>query len=106
MRPPNRCRRWSSQWPGVPRHDRVQARAYDLVLMDIQMPGMDGVAAARAIRALPGPWGAIPIVALTANAMIEDRASYLAVGMNDYVSKPVSAKRLAQALTRAMTTAG
>ncbi|MFM2120105.1 MAG: Signal transduction histidine-protein kinase BarA, partial [Pseudomonadota bacterium] len=84
---------------------QVQAEPYDLVLMDIQMPGMDGVAAARAIRALPLPLGAIPIVALTANAMIEDRSSYLAAGMNDYVSKPVSAGRLAQALGRAVSPA-
>jgi signal transduction histidine kinase/ActR/RegA family two-component response regulator len=77
---------------------KVQAASYDLVLMDIQMPNLDGLAAARAIRALDGPTSQIPIIALTANTMVEDRQTYLEAGMDDHVAKPIDIKRLARAI--------
>ncbi len=75
---------------------------YDLILMDVQMPEMDGPTATRAIRALSGPRSEIPIVALTANAMAGDREKYLAAGMNEYVSKPIDADELNAAIGRAI----
>jgi CheY-like chemotaxis protein len=77
---------------------QVQAADYDVVLMDIQMPEMDGEAAARAIRSLPGPVGRIPIIAMTANVMPEQRSSYLGAGMDAVVSKPVDTQALQAAL--------
>jgi CheY-like chemotaxis protein len=81
---------------------QVQAANYDVVLMDIQMPEMDGETATRTIRALPGPVGRIPIIAMTANVMPEQRSSYLAAGMDAVVPKPVDAQAL-QAVLRQVT---
>jgi CheY-like chemotaxis protein len=70
---------------------------YDLVLMDMRMPGMDGPAAAKALRARGDP---TPIIALTANAFEEDRKACLEAGMNAFLSKPVEASELKTALSR------
>ena len=73
---------------------------YDIVLMDIQMPVMDGYAAARAIRAMDGVRGQIPIAAMTANAYDEDRQKALAAGMNEHLVKPLDLDLLFRTLHR------
>ncbi|HLO74850.1 MAG TPA: response regulator [Magnetospirillum sp.] len=80
--------------------DLVIRGDYDLVLMDMQMPNVDGIAATRLIRALSAPKNAIPIIAMTANAMVGDREACLDAGMNDYISKPIDRRRLAELLGR------
>ena len=80
--------------------EAVRAADYDVVLMDLQMPGMDGVEATQAIRALQGACARVPIVAMTANAFEEDRDACLAAGMDDYLAKPIDIDALAQALQR------
>jgi CheY-like chemotaxis protein len=73
--------------------ERVRAEPPQLVLMDIQLPGMDGVAALRALRALPET-AAVPIVAVTAFAMKDDRDRLLAAGFDGYIEKPIDIRAL------------
>ena len=84
-------------WDGVSKIFATLPPAYDAVLMDIQMPVMDGYEAARLIRA-DARYAAMPIVALTANAMREEKERCLAVGMNAHVAKPFEPNALLQTL--------
>jgi CheY-like chemotaxis protein len=87
---------------GVAAVEAARAGRFDLILMDIKMPRMDGVAATLAIRALEGPAGAVPIVALTANVDADDARDYLAAGMCAVVEKPIKPDRLLQAIKTAL----
>ena len=80
---------------------KLQQADYDLILMDIQMPEMDGVQATLAIRSLPDALkAAIPIVAFTAHTLKQDSAKYIAAGMNDYLSKPFEEEKLYEMIAR------
>jgi CheY-like chemotaxis protein len=80
--------------------EAIARTLYDLVLMDCQMPEMDGLEATRVVRRLPGPGHAVPIVALTANAMQGARERCLEAGMNDYIAKPFKPAALDAVLAR------
>ncbi|MBK1718165.1 hybrid sensor histidine kinase/response regulator [Thiocystis violacea] len=78
---------------GIEALDRARQAHYDLVLMDMRMPRLDGLEATRRIRALPG-WRSLPILAMTANAFTEDRQACEAAGMNDFITKPIDIEQL------------
>jgi PAS domain S-box-containing protein len=80
--------------------EAVSRVSYAIVLMDCQMPVMDGLQAAAEIRRQEAPGAHLPIIAMTANVAVDDRAACLAAGMDDFVSKPVQAQTLAAVLAR------
>ncbi len=79
---------------GLEAVEKVKAADYDLILMDVHMPRMDGIAATAVIRAMHGRKAKVPIIAMTANAMDGDRESLLEAGMDDYISKPFNRRQL------------
>ncbi len=83
--------------------EAAKAEPYDLILMDVQMPVMDGLEATRRIRALDTPAARTPILGLTANAMAHQKAAYMAAGMNGVVAKPISPAALVAEMARAMS---
>jgi len=88
---------------GIEAIRKLREQPFDIVLMDIQMPMMDGIQTTRVIRACNEPWRNIPIVALTAHAMEGHSDLYLAAGMNGFVSKPFKIDLLVEAIARAMS---
>jgi CheY-like chemotaxis protein/HPt (histidine-containing phosphotransfer) domain-containing protein len=85
---------------GLEAVEKASSRDYAAILMDCRMPGMDGYQAAAAIRALPGSRGAVPIIAVTAEALDRDRQRCLDAGMDDFLSKPIRRPQLAAALRK------
>lgn len=77
-----------------------KSKKYDLILMDIQMPEVDGYTATKMIRKLEAPLNSVPIIALTAHALLGDKEKCLIAGMNDYISKPVVAKEIVQIIDK------
>ena len=80
--------------------NEVQKRSFDLILMDVNMPIMDGIMATQKIRDLGSDQGQIPVLALTANAMLEDKERCLEAGMNGFISKPIKLARLIEELDK------
>ena len=85
---------------GVEAVEAVKAACYDLVLMDVQMPVMDGVQATRVIRGLSGPCAEVPIVALSANVLPEQVASYRRAGVDAHLGKPINPADMMHTIAR------
>ena len=92
---------WTVADDGAQAVAAVQRSKFDVVLMDVQMPKMDGIQATRAIRALGGAYANLPIVALTANSLSGDRPRFIAAGMDHYLAKPFSPDDLSVVLREA-----
>jgi CheY-like chemotaxis protein len=88
---------------GVEAVDALRQTVYDLVLMDMMMPEMDGIAATRLIRAETGPNRSVPIIGVTANAFTQDREACLDVGMTGFLAKPITKARLREAMEEALS---
>jgi CheY-like chemotaxis protein len=80
--------------------EALKAETFDLVLLDMHMPVMDGPTAIQHIRSSSEPWAQIPVIALTADAMSGDRERYLAMGMTGYLSKPLAERELLSEIAR------
>jgi PAS domain S-box-containing protein len=80
--------------------NKLAEQPFDIVLLDVHMPVMDGKEAIRRIRASDKPWRDIPVIALTADAMSGDKERFLGMGMSDYISKPIDARELATKFVR------
>ncbi|TDP48288.1 PAS domain S-box protein [Zavarzinia compransoris] len=87
---------------GVEAVEKARQQVFDLILMDVRMPEMDGIQATAEIRKLPPPHGNVPIIAVTAHAMRGDRERYIEAGMDDYVSKPVDFTALFQVVQKVL----
>ena len=80
--------------------ERLSSETFDAVLMDVQMPELDGIETVKAIRAASGRFGNLPVIAMTAHAMLGDRERFLEAGMSDYIAKPIEEKELIKVLTK------
>jgi len=85
-------------WNGSEAVEAVQRKTYDLVLMDVQMPGMDGITATRKIRSLPPPASRVPIIAMTANVLPQQVRQFKQAGMDDHIGKPMRREDLLRKL--------
>src|SRR5207237_2846371 len=80
--------------------EKLASASFDVVLMDVQMPERDGVEPVKAIRAARGKFSKLPVIAMTARAMLGDRERFLDAGMSDYIAKPIEEKQLLNVLTK------
>lgn len=86
--------------------EMVRAEQFDIILMDIHMPVLDGFKATREIRDLGGWCATVPIIAVTANEMAKDRATFVAAGLDDLIPKPIDARLFAETILRHLAKAG